>query len=148
MEDIKKASALGLDGIKADENADSEINLIELAAQIAGTNMALRGVESQLSKSKTWDAAQLESMVKMLKQLSARRTDLTLFRDLLSESDRRLVGELDSTRPAISECSARISETRSRTEGKYFRGKPENRETELDKLEELSRELAKLVAGN
>ena len=137
--------------VKIDTPADdskSDINLIELAAQIAGTNMALRNVEAQLSKTRPWDYSQLATMVQGLKQLSARRDDLTLFRNLLPKSDRRLVGELDSTRPAISQCSARISETKTITKSKSFRGKPKEREEELKKLDELSRDLAKLVTGS
>lgn len=109
--------------------------------------MAFRGVEAQLSKSQSWDAVQLTPMVQALKQLSARRDDLKLFRDLLPESDRRLVGQLESPRLAISQCNARISETRTRVKSKSFRGKPGDRVGELRKLDELSRNLAKLVAG-
>lgn len=141
----RKTMPLGAEGAASGEDADSEVNLIELAAQIAGTNMALRGVEAQLEKTRFWDAVQLEQMVDILKKLSTRHDDLTLFRDLLPESDRRLVGQLDSTRAAISECSNRLSECKSRAASRSFRGNEEDRAKELQKLDELAQELARLT---
>ncbi len=129
------------------EAAGSEVNLIELAARIAGTNMALRGVEAQLSKTRKWDATQLTTIVAALKQLCDRRDDLTLFRNLLPESKRRLVGQLESARAAISQCSARMSETRSRIDSRIFDSRPKQREEELKRLDVLSRQLAKLVTS-
>ena len=130
------------------EDAGSEVNLIELAARIAGTNMALRGVEAQLSKTRKWDATQLTTIVAALKQLCDRRDDLTLFRNLLPESKRRLVGQLESARAAISQCSARMSETRFRIDSRIFDSRPKQREEELKRLDELSRQLAKLVTSS
>ena len=130
------------------KDSNSEINLIELVALIAGTNMRLRSVETQLSKSRSWNSTQLTPMVQILKQLSARRDDLTIYRDMLPENDRRAAGQLESTRPAISQCSARISERRTHVKSKSYPGKPEEREEELKKLDELSRDLAKLVTGS
>jgi hypothetical protein len=132
-------------GAAPGDTSDSEINLIELAAQIAGTNMALRNVEAQLSKSRHWSSAQLEQIVGILKNLSARHDDLTLFRELLPENDRRLVGQLDSTRSAVSECSERISERRSRVVSKTFPGGEEDRQAELNKLDGLSQELGRMT---
>ncbi len=129
------------------EDAGSEVNLIELAARIAGTNMALRGVEAQLSKIRKWDATQLTSMVAVLKQLCDRRDDLTLFRNLLPESERRLVGQLESPRAAISQCSSRMAETRARGNSRVSISRPKQREEDLQKLDKLSRQLAKLVVG-
>ena len=144
--DDKASLAISKDADGDDSGA--EVNLIELAARIAGNNMALRGVEAQLSTSREWDSTQLTAMVTALKQLSDRRHDLTLFRNLLPESDRRLVGELESPRTAISQCSARISETRERVDSRGYRSRQKDSEEELKKLDALSQELAKLVTGS
>ncbi len=146
--DKSDKSPLALPKNPVDKAPDGEVNLIELAARIAGTNMALRGVESQLSKSREWDSTQLTSMVTALKQLSGRRHDLALFRNLLPEKDRRLVGKLESPRAAISQCGTRLSETRDRVKSSSYRDRPKERKEELKKLDELSRELAKLVTGS
>ncbi len=144
---IQKGSLAAADD-SAGQDSDTEVNLIELAARIAGTNMNLRGVEAQLTKDHKWDATQLAAMVDAIKQLSNRRDDLTLFRNLLPESERRLVGELESPRAAISQCSARIAETRARVDSRGSINRPKEREQELQKLDELSRQLAKLVTGS
>ena len=128
------------------EGGDAEVNLIELAARIAGTNMAFRSIENQLKETHKWDAKQLDSMVTSIKQMCDRRNDLTLFRNLLDESDRGLVGELDSPREAISQCSARIAEVQKQLESRTSR-RSKHREEELQRLDAQSRELAKLVTG-
>ncbi len=126
------------------EGDDAEVNLIELAAQIAGTNMGLKAIESQLKDSAKWDITQLIPMVADLKQMCKRRNDLTLFRKMLDESDRTLVGALNSPRAAISQCSARIAEVRAQVEKRPARTKAKQRKADLQKLDSMSRELAKL----
>ncbi|MBN2294455.1 MAG: histone H1-like repetitive region-containing protein, partial [Pirellulales bacterium] len=136
-----------IDDIKG-EGEDAEVNLIELAARIAGTNMALRGIEAQLKESHRWDVRQLTPMVNSLKQICDRRNDLTLFRKLLDENDRGLVGELDSPHDAISKCSERIAEVRAQIESHTSLIRSKHRQEELGKLDALSRELAKLVSSS
>jgi hypothetical protein len=128
-----------------EKTSDSEVNLIELSARIAGANMAIRNVEAQLSQDRRWSAKNLSIIVASLKQISERQNDLKLFRKLLPESERNLVGEIESPREIISQCSTLIAETRSRIDRPGTRRLSKAREDELKKLDELSRQLSKLV---
>ncbi len=121
------------------------VNLRELAARIAGNNLAVRALESELDKGQIWTAEKLEPLLTRLRQLSVRTTDLQLYEGLVPEKDRWLVGEVESPRNLISQLASRIVEARSRAASDRFTGSDAQRAAELDALERLSRGLAKLA---
>lgn len=127
---------------------DAEVNLIELAARIAGNNMALSGIEDRLAESQKWDAKKLTAAIASLKKVCDRRNDLTLFRNLLPKSDRGLVGKLESPRAAISQCSELIADARAKAAKRFSRVRPKRREEELKKFDVLSGKLAKMMTGS
>ena len=131
-------------GEKATTGDKVEVNVEELAARIAGSNLGFRTLESDLDKKGTWDAARLEPLAERLRILMLRHADLTLFRSLVPSEQRSSVGRLESPRSAISDMAARISEARKLASGEEFKGTETDRRAELDRLEALSRRLAEV----
>jgi hypothetical protein len=123
-----------------------EVNIEELDARIAGSNLGFRTLENDLDEKGNWDAARLEPLAERLKVLVVRHGDLALFRDLLSAEKRSSVARLEGPRSAISELGARISEARKAAQGEDFTGTETQRRAELERLEALSRRLADLEA--
>jgi hypothetical protein len=121
-----------------------EVNVDELEARIAGSNMGFRTIESELDEKGAWDAARLEPLAERLKVLVIRRNDLSLFRDLVPADQRSSVGRLEEPRSAISELGARIFEARKAASGDEFKGTERERRAELERLDALSRRLADL----
>ncbi len=125
----------------------SRVNLRELAARIAGNNLAVRALESELDKEQTWTARKLEPLLIRLRRLSVRTADLQLYQDIVPEKDRWLVGEAESPRSLVSQLAAGIVEARARATSDQFAGTDADRASELDHLERLSRSLAELARG-
>ncbi len=122
------------------------VNLTELRSRIAGTNMALRALESELIEPRRWTADLLASRIARLHSLTLRVQDMRMFREMVPEEMRRLVDAADSPRPAVTLLAARIAETRQRTTRRPYRGTERERQAELEKLDNLSRRLVE-VAG-
>ena len=122
-----------------------EVNVEELTARIAGSNLGIRTLESDLDEKGTWDAARLEPLAERLRILVLRHADLSLFRSLVPADQRSSVGRLESPKSAISELGAHISEARKLVSGEEFKGTEAQRRAELDRLETLSRRLAELA---
>ncbi len=121
---------------------DVEVNVGELAARIAGYNLDLRALETDLDESGTWDAARLAPMVDRLKILVVRRGDLDLFREAVPAGKRLDLARLDSPRTASAELGAKIAAARDRAAGASFTGTEAQRRKETDRLDQLSRRLA------
>jgi hypothetical protein len=119
-----------------------EIKVDELAARIAGCNLAIRALETDLTEKGPWTAARLKPLVDRLKILAIRRNDLDLFREAVPEETRASVARLESPKTAVSRLGARIAEARGLASGAEFSGTGTERQAELQRLDELSRGLA------
>jgi hypothetical protein len=117
-----------------------EVKIGELSARIGGCNLAFRAMETELDEKGEWDATKLEPYMDRLKLLITRRHDLNLFRNALSDSQRSSVEPLASEKSAVSQFAACIATARQRA----FNGNDPDRQTELERLEKLSRQLAEL----
>ena len=122
-----------------------QVNVSELAAKIAGNNMALRRLAAELDQKRTWDARQLEPKIARLAPLVARTDDLAMIRDLLPERGRARVGQPESPGDIIGDLGAKIAAARSRVQSGSFSGTQADRQAELDRLDALSRKLAEMV---
>ncbi len=123
----------------------SRVNLRELAARIAGNNLAVSALESELDKEQTWTAEKLEPLLARLRRLSVRTADLQLYQDLVPQKDRWLVGEAESPQSLVSQLAVRIVEARAPLTSDQFVGSDADRAAQLDRLERLSRSLAELA---
>lgn len=125
-----------------------EVNVGELTARIAGANLALRALESELDEEpRQWDARRLAPLVRRLRILIVQSNDLAIVRDLLSGRRRELVGRRESPQGAISQLAAGIYRARTHVLGPDFSGTPAQQQAELQRLDTLSRELAELDLG-
>ena len=122
------------------------VNVEELAARIAGVNLAIRALEAELDRRGPWNSIRLQPLIDQLGRLMNQRNDLTLFHQILAEEQRTSVGRLDSPETLISQVGARIFEARNRVGRSDFEGSESQRHAELRQLDELSRKLA-LVAS-
>ncbi|NLE36755.1 MAG: hypothetical protein GX621_01875 [Pirellulaceae bacterium] len=126
-------------------NRLAEINMEELAAQIAGTNMAMRKLAASIYEDRAWDVEALTPILDQLAPLMARKDGLKLIRDCIPESQRGRLGELESGSDLISDLGSKIAQARSDLAEGRFQGTPSQRRSQLEQLDRLSRRLASLV---
>jgi hypothetical protein len=121
------------------------VNLNELAAGIAGANLALRALEAELDNELPPSARDLASLVDRLEILVLRHDDLALFCELIAPEEHRRAGQLEPPRALIPRLANKIYELRSRATGPQFTGTDPERELELKILADLSRQLAEMA---
>jgi hypothetical protein len=122
-----------------------KVNLEELTAQIAGNNLTLRTLSSELDDKGPWDAGRLEKIIRRLDVLVVKQQDLALFVELVTPAQRALAGRIDSPKQVISQLAARIVEARTHAQAEDFRGSQSQRQAELDRLDALSARLGKMA---
>ena len=122
----------------------ARVNLSELSARIAGSNLTLRALEAELDERGEWNATRLAPLLQRLKVLVVLHNDLKLCREVVPAGQRVLVGRLESPRSGVSLMGARIFEARTLASGAEFRGTEAQQGAELRALDELSRQLAQL----
>ncbi len=120
------------------------VNLDELSARIAGYNLMLRALEDELDGDGPWNAERLAPLVERLKILLIRRADLSVFLEIVPHNDRTRVGRLELPKSVVSRIGQRISDARTRAEGL---DSPAERRAELQRLDELSRQLTAMVSA-
>ena len=125
----------------------ARVNLSELSARIAGSNLTLRALEADLDERGEWNATRLAPLLQRLKVLVVLHNDLRLCREVVPAGQRVLAGRLESPRSGVSLMGTRIFDARTLASGAEFRGTEAQREAELRALDELSRQLAQLVPG-
>jgi hypothetical protein len=137
----------GAAGTSTDELPPSsvKVNVEELETRIAGCNLALRELESELGEKGEWNAAKLEPLIDRLKVLVVRNGDLGLFREAAPKDQRAGITQLEAPKSAISQLSARVVEARNRASAPQFVGDDVERRAELARLEALSHRLAELA---
>jgi hypothetical protein len=121
------------------------VDVDALAARIAGVNLTLRTLESELEENRQWNPDQLDNALSRLDILVLRQKDLTLFRDLLPPKERGKAGTLDSPRQAITALAARIAEARIHLGGPEAGGDAPQ-QAAIKRLDALSDRLAALGA--
>jgi hypothetical protein len=122
-----------------------EVNVTDLAARIGGCNLLLRELEAELEQDRPWSGESLAPLLERLTSLLRQQDDLALIGELLPAEQQATLGRFTSPKPAISRLAGRIFEARTRAAGSDFSGTPAQRRAELDRLDALSRELAKLA---
>ena len=80
-----------------------------------------------------------------LRDLRQQQRDLAAIRELMPAAEQDRVGRFESLKLAISQLGRRIFEARTRTNEDKSARTPAARQGELDRLDALSRELAKLA---
>ncbi len=122
------------------------INLNELRSRIAGTNLALRAMESELYEPREWRPTELTPLVARLHTLALRVEDARLFRQMVPEDTRQLIDTADSPKPIVTLLAEQIAATRQRITGEAYSGTETKRQAELAQLDDLSRRLVEIVA--
>jgi hypothetical protein len=129
-----------------EKKSEVEVNRDELSTRIAGLNLNLRALETELDEQKNEDVDQLTAKMAKLKTLAQQRKDLMAVRDLLGEEDRKYIVKPQPPRAVIAQMGQHIAELRT----KLSDGKPADRtathSADLDKLDQLSKDLAALAA--
>jgi hypothetical protein len=85
-------------------------------------------------------------MIERLRILSLRRHDLQLFRDTLTEEQRKLVDPLATTKSVLSQMTAMLAASKKFAKSDKFRGADSERQVELRHLDELASRLSKITA--
>lgn len=122
------------------------VNVNELRSRIAGTNMALRAMESELYEPREWRPTELAPLVARLHTLALRVEDARLFRQIVPEDTRQLIDTADSPKRIVTLLAEQIAATRQRTAGETYSGTDSQRQAELAQLDDLSRCLVEIVA--
>ena len=124
-----------------------KVNVEELEARIAASNLALRELEAELGEKGAWNAAKLEPLADRLKVLVVRHNDLGLFRDAAPKEQRADITKLEALKSAISQLSARVVEARSRANDPQFVGDDVERRAELARLRQADATRAARAPG-
>ena len=125
----------------------ARVNRAELAARITGNGFALRALEAELNEDRPWNAKRLTPLVFKLSRLVMQRNDCLLFRELILEDERALVGEVEPAQPAAKKLNRCILQARARANAPDFPGTQAERSLELQLLDELSRTVAELASA-
>lgn len=122
-----------------------QVNVVNLKSRIAGCNLSLRELEIELDAERDWDAMSLAPLLERLRDLRQQQNDLAAIRELMPAAEQDRVGRFESLKLAISQLGRRIFEARTRAGDDKSARTPAVRQAELDRLDALSRELARLA---
>ena len=100
-------------GVSNTKTSAVEVNREELAARIAGLNMNLRALETELDEQKEWNVDQLTQKIGKLKTLVQQRNDLSIVRDLLSDEDQKYLVKFRSTCAVVAQMGQLIAHLRA-----------------------------------
>jgi hypothetical protein len=131
---------------KETQESHVAVNIPELAARIAGNNLALHTLEAELDEKREWSVDHLDGLLNRLDILALRQRDLAMFRDLLTAEEQTHLERIAPTQQAIGQMAARISELRNRAKGEGFTGTDPERQEGLKQLDELSQRLSEMAA--
>jgi hypothetical protein len=122
-----------------------KVNVEELDARIAGSNLAFREMETQLNEKGTvWSAEKLKPLLERLEVLVLRYNDLGLFRNAVPKAERSGVTDLESPKVAISQFIDCVVQARNRANDPKVISDEAERKAELASLDAISRGLGKL----
>ena len=116
-----------------------------MSGRIAGCNLTLRELEIELDSERDWDARSLGPLLERLRDLRQQQNDLAAVRELMPEAEQDRVGRCEPLKLAVAQLGRRIFEARTRAGDPNSALAPAARRAELDRLDALSRELAKLA---
>ena len=140
------SAPVGVKAKRAVGTSSVQVNLIELAARIAGNNLAIRALEADIDRPGRIGAAGVGLLVDRLSGLAVQQKDLMLVRQVVPASDQIRVGRLESPETLVSRLEAKISEARRTAISPGFPGTETERQAELAQLDELSRQLAQIAS--
>lgn len=118
-----------------------QINVDELAARIAGHNLALHRLTDTARGGDGWGIDELRAAVERLEDLAAKAEDAQVYLKLLDERQRAGCGTLDPRGEAITALAARIAALRARS----TLSAPADAGRSAAGLDGLSRRLARLA---
>ncbi len=121
-----------------------QVNLSELAARIAGYNAGLDEVEFALSRIKSDDFRSLSKQINELEQLSRDYQFVSLYYQLLEESERRWVAKPRELSSTIEVLQRRIDAAQESLSGDFLDDFDANNP---DRLGKLRQQLAELTSG-
>jgi hypothetical protein len=115
------------------------LNIDEIAARVAGFNLALAALEQQLDQDGLVSHRRLAPLIDQLADLATRHGDIRPYYQYLSEGEARRLGELRSCVPAIRLSAAKVHATQRASHD----APPQQR----DEIDRLSRRLAEIAAN-
>ena len=111
-----------------------------------GYNLAVKELESTLDAPREWNARNLTPLVAQLRDLTQRERDLRIFEQLVPDDEREYMEEIAALNPTITRIASAIYEARNRAIRRES-GSSRLRAREIQDLQDLSRQLARLAAG-
>lgn len=141
------ARAVSASEVLRAEASGVRIDTTELAARIAGYNLALSSLVERLQDDNIWTAAQLLAAVDDLSDLNRRGSDLRLYCLLVPQIDRQAAGDLAEPDTVVALLGAKIFASRNRLVEGVYDGSVEQQQAELAELDKLSQRLARLGGG-
>lgn len=119
------------------------VDIEELAIRVRGYNLAMKELTADLQDESRWSPEQLQRAFAQFEDLATRRTQLVLYRDLVSRDDRQLIGNLMSLDPPVALLGGKIFAARTNLTRDAASA---DANAELELLDSLSRKLAMLAA--
>jgi hypothetical protein len=119
------------------------VDLYELTIRVKAYNLTLKDLTNTLHGEEIWTAKRLSESLEELDQLSQRREQLTLYRDVISTAEQTQSGQLETLDGAIALLGAKIFAAREH----YTQEGAEAPQQELAQLNDLSHKLAQLAAN-
>jgi hypothetical protein len=117
------------------------VDLQQLAERVQGFNQAFRGLTGKLQNEGVWTIDQLADTLAELADLADRRSQLSLYLDIISADERGQTGNLASLDAAVALLGGKIFAAREQPPEN-----PRQRDFHASALDELSRRLALLAA--
>jgi hypothetical protein len=119
------------------------VDLEELSVRIRGYNLALKELTANLHAAAVWTPEELRNAFDQFEDLTARRSQIVLYRNLITGEDRQLVGNPLSLDSSIALLGGKIFAARTRLSRD---GDAASAKAQLEQLDTLSRKLAQLAA--
>jgi hypothetical protein len=125
--------------VATDERA--VIDTTEVDARLRGYRLALQSLGEEFTTNEPWTTERIEHALTTLEDLSQRRSDLMLYKNVLPAEERKELESLDSLTEYSKQLSAKIADARSQLAASAA-GAPSTDESK--KLDELARRIVAL----
>ena len=122
------------------------VNLQKLNTLVRGYNLAVKELENTLDAPREWNARNLTPLVAQLRDLTQRERDLRIFEQLVPEDEHEYMEEIVALNPTITRIASAIYKARNRAIRRES-GSSRLRAREIQDLQDLSRQLARLATG-
>lgn len=139
-----QGNAAANEGVLRNDSGTVRIDLSELAARVAGYNLALGSLAERLDDGKLWETDQLNPALDELSDLNRRGSDLKLYWYLVPPKERIGLGEIDSPDAVLALLGSKIFASRNKLLNNVYEGTVEEKQARLTELDKLSQRLARL----